>query len=359
VSTRRVDRRVDLDGSVVEVVEVDGELHVRRHGPGADPDSVTAFAPIDDPALAGLAQLLDRDRCTTMLERMLEGPVTLRSTTLVRYRAGRRATVRLELDGAAPTVVYAKAFHDGAKAAATAVSVAHLHRQLPSGGPLRLPALLGHDPAAAVIVLAALDGTPASLPAPLGDGAASVAEAREPMAAMGTAMGILHGLDHGPLPDRPTSADLDKTARRVDALAEGALRGRLQHWLADLQHSTPPPPARADLVAVHGDCKPAQFLLGSYVALLDPDHLGVGDPAGDVAQFHVSLLQAAVRAGADVVVAHDLIDAFDAGYSSVRAVDAARVRWFEQLTLLRKAIRAEARDPGTELAAALAAAAER
>jgi hypothetical protein len=362
---RPLDRRVGLDGSVVETVETpDGLQVVQRDAAG---HTTATFRPADDPALPGLAELLDPGRCSGLVGRALGTAVRVTSADLVRYRAGRRATVRLGVDGGPAPVLYAKAFHDRAKAAATARSLAHLGHQLAPSAPLRLPAFAGHDDVPAVVLLGAVDGSPVQLPPPLGPGGPGAADDRdadETCRRIGIAVATLHGLDRAPLPLRPVSADLDKTAVRVGQLPAGPLRRRLEAWFARIGASTPPEPAAEALVAVHGDCKPAQVLIGTTVGLLDPDHLGTGDPAGDLAQFHVALVQAAAR----VLVedgpatapssAERLIAAFDAGYATARVgADpglAERVRWFEQLTLLRKAVRAEARRPGAALATVLA-----
>jgi aminoglycoside phosphotransferase (APT) family kinase protein len=364
---RQVDRRVGLDGSVVEVIETADGLRVVQHDAAGGPPHT--FRPADDPALPGLGALLDPKRQALLLERALGAPVQVVATELVRYRAGRRATVRIVLADGPASVLYAKAFHDGAKATATARSLAHLTEGLPHGAPLRLPTLAGFEPGSAVVVLGAVEGDPVRLPPPLGPhgpGAPDVRSAADDCRRIGLAVATLHRLDHAPLPPRPVSADLDKTAIRIGQLAPGPLRQRLGTWFERIGATVPAAVGSESLVAVHGDCKPAQVLLGQVVGLLDPDHLGIGDAAGDLAQFHVSLLQAAVRsvlaADAATAAAQDcagqLIEAFDAGYATGRAAAdpglAERVRWFEQLTLLRKAVRSEARRPGDPAATLLA-----
>jgi len=362
---RPLDRRVGLDGSVVETVETpDGLRVVQRDRAG---HTTATFRPADDPALPGLTDLLDTGRCSALAGRALGTTVRVTSAELVRYRAGRRATVRLVLDGGPAPMLYAKAFHDRAKAAATARSLAHLCGRLDPTAPLRLPTFAGHDDATAVLLLGAVDGSPVQLPPPLGPTGPQAVDEHDAAATchrIGLAVATLHGLDHGPLPLRPVSADLDKTAVRVGQLPPGPLRRRLEAWFARIAASTPAEPAAGSLVAVHGDCKPAQVLVGATIGLLDPDHLGTGDPAGDLAQFHVALVQAAARALVDggpataPAGAQRLIATFDAGYRAARVgADpglAGRVRWFEQLTLLRKAVRAEARRAGDPLATVLA-----
>jgi aminoglycoside phosphotransferase (APT) family kinase protein len=264
-----------------------------------------------------------------------------------------------------PTTAFAKVFHDPAKAAAAAASLRHVSRALAPGAPLRLPTLCGAAPEAGLVLLGALDGDPFVLPAPI---AAAASELIEVFERLGAAIAALHDVPRGPLPPRPTDADLTKARRRVGQLGATELARSLGAVLDELSR-TIEPTAEAELVAVHGDCKPSQVLLGRPLALLDPDHLGWGDPAGDLAQLHVALLQSAVREqGADPAsparaTAEQWIDAFDAAYFAHRAgadpgAVATRVRWIERLTLVRKAVRAETRNPGSSLAHELLTVAE-
>ncbi len=356
-----VDRRVDLDGSVVEVHGSGHDIVVTR----IDIDgTVSSFRPVDDPALPGLRALVDPSTRHATLAAVLDGVTDQLEVHVVRYRAGRRATVRIEIGAGSSDVrsVYAKVFHDRVKAAATATSLVHLVAQLDERMPLRLPQLAGHHEELAIVVLHPLDGEPLELASPLGGAEHPHAHAAEVFGRVGEALATLHALDVGPLPLRPTASDLAKARTRAERVSDGHLAAMLRSLLDDLADRGPfDPPC---LVPVHGDCKPSQVLLGPAVALLDPDHFGAGDAAGDVAQMHVSLLQEAIRRegaepGPASAFADVLIDAFDDGYRrrNRRADDtlAQRVRWFEQLLLVRKALRADARAPGSPLAGTLAA----
>jgi aminoglycoside phosphotransferase len=361
VKVASVDRRVDLDGSVVEVHGSGHDIVVTR----IDIDgTVSSFRPVDDPALPGLRALVDPATRHATLAVAL-GDVTDRlDVSIVRYRAGRRATVRVELGGGSgdARTVYAKVFHDRIKAAAAATSLVHVVSQLDEWIPLRLPDLAGHHEGLGIVVLNAIDGEPLELPPPLGSAEHPHAQAAEVFGRLGEALAALHALDVGPLPLRSSTSDLAKARTRAERVSDGRVAAMLRSLLADLADRGVTDPLR--LVPVHGDCKPSQVLLGPVITLLDPDHLGAGDAAGDVAQMHVSLLQEAIRRegaepGPAAAFADVLIDAFDDGYRrrNRRADDtlAQRVRWFEQLLLVRKALRADARAPGSPLAGALAA----
>jgi hypothetical protein len=114
---------------------------------------------------------------------------------------------------------------------------------------------------------------------------------------------------------------------------------------------------------VHGDCKPSQFLLdGPHAVLLDLDHVGVSDQAGDAGTFLASLRQLSLRSVARTSdrsarsgALSALATAFLRSYLEARADDATlpRIRWQEAVALERKALRAWARAPGSPMAGRL------
>lgn len=363
------DRRVDLNGSVTET-----------HGSGDDllvtttsiDGTVSSFQPIDDPALPGLRPLLDPDLRSGLLAELLGWPMDVSSHTearIVRYRAGRRATVRIEPRNVDPSrklpvphsTVFAKVFHDLGKAESTATSLSKLMPQLTAESLTRLPALVAHHHTLGIVVLHEMIGQPLELPTPLGAGNDSVVETIKSFSRVGAALAELHSLDPSHLPPRPTAVDFAKAETRVEFVTDERTRTRLHDLLTHLAETGPADPPY--LVPVHGDCKPSQVLLGTTISFLDPDHLGAGDPAADVAQMHVSLFQEAVRrdgaiGGAATDTARHLIESFDTAYwQAQRQPDPTlreRVHWLERLTMVRKAFRADARHPGSPLAAALA-----
>jgi hypothetical protein len=282
--------------------------------------------------------------------------------SLLRYRPGKRATVRISL-GAGHRAVIGKVYHDATKAAAVASEAAARAGEAHSSRHLRLAPTVAHVDELRLVVQAIVRGTP------LG---ALVEHERGPFpgARDGVRRAVegLVELHEGPVVstrERPVRRELQRFAQRaariegVDPHAGGAL-GALAARLLDLEAGMPAGPVGL----VHGDCKPSQFLLGDddRVALLDLDHLGTGDQAGDVGTFAATLAQLAVRhelGGAPTAHRRAMAALEQAAvdtYLERRALPGlrARVDWHIAVALERKALRAFARAPLSPLATALA-----
>ena len=118
---------------------------------------------------------------------------------------------------------------------------------------------------------------------------------------------------------------------------------------------------------VHGDCKPAQFLIqDQQIALLDFDHCGMADPAVDVGTFLATLQQMKVKQTVKnrgqpprcTSWLPDLKRQFLETYCSASGYPSGfwqRAGWYEAVGLLRKAIRGFERSPFSPLPAALVA----
>lgn len=292
-------------------------------------------------------------------------------TTLLRYRPGKRATVLLESPGRR---LVAKAYHDGAKAASVAGEARRLEdAAADSGGRLRVPATVAHDAERAILVQRAVHGRPLDLmlatrsrtPAP---------EAFTGVRIAARALAALHAVGDVTLRTRDGDRELRRFGARARAIgtvapATGEAATALAERLVAAQRSLPCP--RTGLV--HGDCKPSQFLVdeqGAYV--MDLDHVGLADQAGDLGTFLASLRQLAVRRapisgtppGSPLLLLGDIfVDAYLRG--SARDADAeagdflSRVAWQEAVALERKALRAFARAPRSPLAMALIREAQR
>ncbi|HKE99747.1 MAG TPA: phosphotransferase [Actinomycetes bacterium] len=340
----------------------------------------------DDPALPALPAVLDPERLAGLLVRTLDGGVrVLRCrATPMRYRPGRRCTLRIDAWLRAPggpaerRTWFGKVYHDAEKAAAVwrgmelvaAAEPVRAGRLRVAGAAAFLPEvpMILQDPVAGV----RLDG----LIGPLGGPSTRPAPRAAPgVRTAASALAALHGarLDLGG--ERPATRELHKLARRAAAgvsVLDPDLGDRVQAVAAGLA-------AEADrlprvVAPGHGDCKPAQFLVGrGPAALLDFDHCGMADPAADVGSFTASLRQLAIRRAAHsrrpaaapdsratwlAALAAAFVDEYErcggAGPELRR-----RVLWFERLALLRKALRAFARSPSSPLAPALAEAAAR
>jgi aminoglycoside phosphotransferase (APT) family kinase protein len=340
----------------------------------------------DDPALPGLADVLDVRRLTPMLAEHLpacrEGARIVRcAVTTLRYRPRRRCTLRIDLrlvrgDGQAEHVrLFGKVYHDARKARAVWDEMRLLAREpVVANGALRVAAPVAHLAAVPMVVQGEVCGLPfeellgpwrhpVHRPPP-GAAAATLAAAR--------AIAALHACR--PVSDRARPATTE-AARMVDRGARAAashpqLGRRVQAVASCLYEALARHPPITTLV--HGDCKPSQFLLdgGNGVALLDFDHCGVADPATDVGTFVASLRQLAVRQSLQTGDGTGRAGTgwlTDLGTAAVEeylrhaplGTTADRVRTHEAVALVRKALRAHARSPRSPLPAALVGEAER
>jgi aminoglycoside phosphotransferase (APT) family kinase protein len=346
-------------GLVLGVADRDGELR-------------TYPFPLD-PRLPAMATVFDADAMRPALARVLGGLRSPRERVLryraelIRYRPGRRCTLRLDLGLSDPTrpgavrrrELYAKLYHDAGKAAA-----AHAAQVMVSAA-ASLPDVAFARPAGFardmnLVLQEPLSGAPLEPLVGVGDGAASA------MAA--AAVAAIHDLEVSGARLRPVEPAVTRMRARADAVAqidaplgtamaevaERLLRllGRLDDW-------------GAALCLVHGDCKPSQFLIGrSGVSILDLDHCGMADPAADVGEYLASLraleARGPARAGARRHTAGARRRFLDA-YVARRGDDGLllRARWYEAAALLRKGYRAFQRSPRSTLAPALVTAAGR
>ena len=279
---------------------------------------------------------------------------------LLRYRPGKRATLRLGTPVADASYV-AKVYHDPAKAAAVAQEAQALARSSARGGALRLAPTVGHLPELSVVVQQSIHGQPLDdlLWTPGGPGAAAVEAVRRAAAAIAQ----LHRSAMVSTRLRPVGKELHRFMER--SLRISVVDCDLGDQLADLAQrllQTFDAFPGSSLGVVHGDCKPGQFMLtddgGVYV--LDFDHCGVSDQTSDAGTFVASLRQLAVRwtaAGASPASTAGfdaLADEFITTYNKSMDDDlSTRIRWHEVVALQRKALRSFARSPKSPLPAAL------
>lgn len=323
-----------------------------------------------DPDLPALPRAVDPTEVGPLLarglgvrERLDRRALALRCRVFVlRYRPGKRATVRITAGlGAAGYV--AKVYHDPGKAAAVALEAERLAAVVrPQAGILRFAPTLAHPSELSMVVQQAVQGE--SLDALITGSAGRSAAAAQGIQLAARALAEMHS---GPIVStrqRPVEQELRRfVARAMRIAAVDPQPGRTLASLAErlLDTHVGLPSGRVGLV--HGDCKPAQFLLAGpgQVYLLDLDHCGVSDQAGDVGTFAASLRQLAVRriaAGARPTQTAGLIalaEDFIAAYTQLRKgvdLDTA-IRWHEVVALQRKALRAYARAPRSPLPTAL------
>jgi aminoglycoside phosphotransferase (APT) family kinase protein len=272
-------------------------------------------------------------------------------------------------------VVFAKVYHDVAKAQAVYEQMCELAALdgLAEAG-LRVATPLAFVPMAAVVLQSPLAGQPldAVITATVGNDRARRDEGERRVGQAATALAVLHGSGVSSPRLRAVETQVERLlgrAQRVEAIEPdlGAGMVTAASALADTLHLLDAWGARVTLV--HGDCKPSQFLVDvDGIGLLDFDHCGRADPAGDVGDFIASLRQMAIRMsasrrGGDHRWLRNLEDCFLDTY--VRAGSESgedfgrRARWYQALALERKAYRAFQRSWRSPLPAALAAEARR
>jgi hypothetical protein len=371
-------------GLVLGVLDLDGAA-------GAPPTTgaaagwgarMTAYPFPHDPGLPTLAQALDGRVLAASVDGALAPPdggggrlIRCRVEPL-RYRPGRRCTLRVETAYASPAgavatcVRYAKLYHDADKAAA----VHETMRRVAAAPALTAAGAVPARPVAfvpdlALMVLAPVPGVP--LAALLGRaGAVGDARAEAGTVRAAEAVAALHAAALAAPRVRAVAPSLARMGRRAAAVSpvDGRLAAAMGALAGALAERLPAVEAEARITLLHGDCKPSQFLLaGETVGMLDFDHAGMGDAACDVGDFLGALRQTAVR---DALVRRGgrpdgrarWLRSLEAGfltrYARRRGGDgtlAERARWYQSAALLRKAFRAFQRSPRSPLAAALVA----
>ena len=280
---------------------------------------------------------------------------------LLRYRPGKRATVRVRFDR--EHFLVAKAYHRPDKAAAVAEEAASLFDAAAGAATLRLAPVHSHLADLGWVVQRPVDGRP--LDALVGNPRVCPADAEVGIRLAARALAELHTSSPTLRRERSVDKELRRFGVRSAGIATvdpalGQLGAELAQRLVDVQEHLPP----AHVGPVHGDCKPSQFLLAPPRAvLLDLDHCGLSDQAADVGTFMATLRQLAVRhhlAGRPEQLGRrlgTLAEDFLAAYLHAIGDDSdgrrQRVRWHEAVALERKALRSFARAPRSPVPAAL------
>jgi hypothetical protein len=307
-----------------------------RVGPG-----MKAFLFPDDPKLPGLRTLMDEHQMARLLG---ESRRARTRVTLLRYRPGKRATVRIEIRTAtASRELIGKVYSKRTKAAAVHEEAHALARALGQDDGFRTARPLGYLEEPAIVIFEPVPGTEFEPYLDTEQGVAQVCRAAG-------AIAKLHALPPVSTRRRPVTAELERFHVRATNVARIApdIGKRLVEWAAALvehgarlQHGPPG--------LVHGDCKPSQFRIAApRLALLDFDHCGLADPASDVGTFLASLRQRARRP-----LEQPFLDAYETS-ASPDATLRVRAGWYESVALMRKALRAFARSPRSPVPASLA-----
>jgi hypothetical protein len=300
-----------------------------------------AFAFPDDPKLSGLVAAMAPHTITAALD---WDDRTRVETTLLRYRPGKRATIRFDLRG--PTAALAligKVYASEAKATAVFDETRGLAPALADDSVLRIAPAEALLPEIPMVLWRPIEG--ADLEPQL--------DTRRGVELVGAAAAAIAALHVAPVVSqrrRPGPAEVVRFRHRATNAHRVApdVGFVLLAWTDALEadaHGLDDAPS----CLVHGDCKPSQFrVTDRALALLDFDHCGIADPASDVGTFLASLRQRSRRALED-----PFLDAY------VRAMPndpdvADRARWYMSAALLRKALRAFARSPRSPVPGILA-----
>ncbi len=337
----------------------------------------------NDPALPTLTQVLDSQKVSAALTEALPELQNSAARILrcevkpLRFRPERRCTVRLNLwlrenesGEIYKRVLYGKIYHDLGKAGNVYQQMLSLSDSVSAKqGHVSYATAAAFLPDLAMVLQDPIEGVP------LDSLISCETEACDPRGFAGTlaaasALAAFHtsGLVGGK--SRSIKAELVRFKKRGARIGEInpelgndiiKLADTLSTWLDTLDQWG------ATTCMVHGDCKPAQFLIqDQQIALLDFDHCGMADPAVDVGTFLATLQQMKVKQTVKnrgqpprcTSWLPDLKRQFLETYCSASGYPSGfwqRAGWYEAVGLLRKAIRGFERSPFSPLPAALVA----
>ena len=347
-----------------------------------------------DPALPSLTTVLDGPRMANILNKILpecvvgETRILRCQVTALRYRLGKRCTLRFELrlrDGASGVIrkrtLYGKLYHSAAKAQAVYEEMQKLAAS-PAlrAGKVEMAQAVAFIPELPMVLQAPVAGLPLDmlLSQPKRTALADHPRVVEGIRRAAAALAALHQVAAISTRVRAVGPELERFQRRSAQIMPIAptvgaglneLACALPAWLDRLSDWG------AETSVVHGDCKPSQFFVtpgeqdasdASQVALLDFDHCGMADPAADVGNFLATLRQLGVQqaltqreptqGAAQQQRLHSLEEQFLAEYLATRACHPdfhRRATWYQAVALLRKALRSFSRSARSPLPALL------
>ncbi len=335
----------------------------------------------NDPSLPSLAKALHSQTFSAALaealpEFQINAVRILRcNVKLLRFRPGRRCTLRLDVwlrekkSGAIDKrVLYGKIYHDLEKAGHVYQQMLSLSNSIPAkDGRISFATVSAFLPSLAMVLQNPVEGI--ALDSLINcDTDACDARGVAGTVAAGSALAALHtsGLAVG----KPRSiiselARFKKRGARIGQVNSELgndiikLADALSAWQDTLDQWG------ATTCLVHGDCKPAQFLIkDQQVTLLDFDHCGMADPAVDVGTFLATLQQMKVKqtiknrgkpapcTGWMPALKRQFLEAYCSASGNSTGFS-QRAGWYEAVGLLRKAIRGFERSPFSPLPAAL------
>jgi aminoglycoside phosphotransferase (APT) family kinase protein len=258
--------------------------------PAEGPDAaLAAWIYPNDPALPALSSLVDASRASETLA-MMGLDVEVTATTVIAYRPGARAVLRVEgasADGARDSL-YAKVVEPGRAAA-----LAERHELFRSSG-VPVPRALGWSQDG-IVAMTELEGTPAHTALPL---------IRDPEGFLDQIEFLIALIAGIPAINTARTSLLERVDWYVERLVEStpAEEGRIRDLGALITSCRERAREFApDPVTVHGDLHLGQLFVdgedfGSIVGVLDIDTAGSGDPADDAAALYAHLVALAVMA---------------------------------------------------------------
>jgi aminoglycoside phosphotransferase (APT) family kinase protein len=335
----------------------------------------------NDPALPSLTRAIDPQVISAALAEAVPefqagaARILRCDVKVLRFRPARRCTLRLRVwlrengSGAiVKRVLYGKIYHDLEKAGHVYQQMLSLSSSVPAkNGHISFATASAFLPDLAMVLQDPIEGVPL-------DGLISCdTEAGDSRGLVGTvaaasALAALHtsGLAAGK--PRSINSELARFKKRGAKIGQVnpelgnniiKLADALSAWLDTLEQWG------AKSCLIHGDCKPAQFLIrDGQAALLDFDHCGMADPAVDVGTFLATLQQMKVKQtmknrGKRARCTDwlpGLKRQFLEAYCSASGAPSGfwqRAEWYEAVALLRKAIRGFERSPFSPLPGAL------
>ncbi len=337
----------------------------------------------NDPALPSLTKALDSQMISAALAKAVPefragaARILRCDVRLLRFRPARRCTLRLNVwlrekeSGAIyKRVLYGKIYHDLEKAGHVYQQMLSLSSSMPAkNGHISFATASAFLPDLAMVLQDPIEGVP------LDSLISCDTETVDSRGIVGTmaaasALAALHtsGLAAGK--PRSINSELARFKKRGARIGQVnpelgddiiKLADALSAWLDTLGQWG------ATTCLIHGDCKPAQFLIkDQQAALLDFDHCGMADPAVDVGTFLATLQQMKVKQtmknrGKPACCTDwlpGLKRQFLEAYCSASGDPSGfwqRAEWYEAVALLRKAIRGFERSPFSPLPSALVA----
>ncbi len=306
----------------------DGDVVVYEARPG----SVRRTGLAEDPALAGVAAVLDPVGVAARLGQLFRRPVGDCTVTPVSYRPGSRCVVRC--DASLPSgrrTVYVKVLADGSADYVESLRALAGRR---AGGAV-VPALVGCWPDLGAVVTAGVPGPTAS--ALLADPTTPVRDRLRLASALGRLLADIHG-----------TAPAPRAAARRHGPAEAL--DDLRSYLPAAWHADPPTalslgwaldrlgdrlPQERSLAFSHGSFRAGQVVVDDdRLAVLDLDGVGLADPARDLGNATAYLDWQGLRTGS--AGTPDLVRALLDGYADAGGrADPDAVEWWHAASLLK------------------------